>query len=213
MDQQLFGHIDDLVSDTKEAHALLSSFRVSTMDNPGWHVSASRQEDDPFQDKHQHWERFDSRYGKVVLIDGSRFDGYGDSGRLRELLILLIEACDRVQLQDSPYPANLQSEPLTRLCHWYIDRCDEDWEHQFGITFYKETGWRLEVDDYLNLGTSEVKEKLEPRGVNVVSEQYFTGWRTIFEQSEDSSLLHLIETVLETLGVAKTIRVYGFEDR
>jgi hypothetical protein len=37
---------------------------------------------------------------------------------------------------------------LARLQQWYLDQCDEDWEHSYGVTIstLDNPGWTLEID-------------------------------------------------------------------
>jgi hypothetical protein len=37
---------------------------------------------------------------------------------------------------------------LARLQQWYLDQCDEDWEHTYGVTIstLDNPGWNLEID-------------------------------------------------------------------
>ena len=39
-------------------------------------------------------------------------------------------------------------DALTQLQHWYLDQCDEDWEHSYGVRIdtLDNPGWRLEID-------------------------------------------------------------------
>ena len=45
--------------------------------------------------------------------------------------------------------AKLDSDdPLALLQHWYLSRCDGEWEHQRGITIESldNPGWRIAID-------------------------------------------------------------------
>jgi hypothetical protein len=39
-------------------------------------------------------------------------------------------------------------ESLTELQRWYLDQCDEDWEHSYGVTIgtLDNPGWSLTID-------------------------------------------------------------------
>ena len=39
-------------------------------------------------------------------------------------------------------------DALTKLQQWYLDQCDEDWEHSYGVTIttLDNPGWHLEID-------------------------------------------------------------------
>lgn len=79
--------------------------------------------------------------------------------------------------------------------HWYLSHCDEDWEHQFGITIdtLDNPGWSLKVDLYgtrlegvvfppLYEGVSEAEQPVQgldgdvPWLVCRVEDSKFKGW-------------------------------------
>jgi hypothetical protein len=39
-------------------------------------------------------------------------------------------------------------DALGRLQHWYLDQCDEDWEHSYGVKIdtLDNPGWSVEID-------------------------------------------------------------------
>jgi hypothetical protein len=204
MDRKLLDQIDELVTASKQGQ-LLASIRIDTMDNPGWHVSAASGDGSPFQKQLIYVDWPDSRYGIDVQVAGSRFDGFGDPGRLRELLLKLIEACGISSNWIPTHALNLQSEPLTRLCRWYIDRCDEDWEHIFGMTIRYENEWHIEVDDDVDHSATPAAASLSSEGIIVSSEQISFGWRTTYRQLGTQSLMQLIEVFLALQGVEKIL--------
>lgn len=71
--------------------------------------------------------------------------------------------------------ANSQKRSVDFLQTWYSDRCDGDWEHEFGIkiTTIDNPGWLLEVD---LVGTDSEGFSMEKSRIEKGRERWMISW-------------------------------------
>ncbi|MGO4223646.1 immunity 53 family protein [Lysobacter sp. TAF61] len=76
-------------------------------------------------------------------------------------------------------------DALTRLQQWYLDQCDEDWEHSCGVTIttLDNPGWNIEID---LAGTKLEGKALEPIHYGMFEDAETSGSEWIFCKVADN---------------------------
>lgn len=167
------------------------------MDNPGWHVKANFGATESESTRYEHAEYYDDRFLLCIRAADGKFEGFGDPGRLREILRRLVEVAQPEGGAPRTFPSLLQSSTLTRLCAWYIDKCDFDWEHIFGITIRGGDRWTLEWDDESDTIANTVSQGLASTSIKLATRPSNSGMVAEFSQSGGPSLEELIRAFLQ----------------
>jgi len=124
-----------------EYEAPSKAVTITSLDNPGWRVLihlenalAERLASPPVKT-----ERSDADWVHLEVTNG-QFIGAGGPDNLEELLSSFLSAIGE--------PDVTAPSALALLCRWYRERCDDAWEHRWGIDI--ETtgapGWSIRVD-------------------------------------------------------------------
>lgn len=89
-------------------------------------------------------------------------------------------------------PAQLRREAvmdsLALLQQWYLQQCDEDWEHTYGVRIetLDNPGWCLEID----LADTELEDKpFEPVHYGMLEEAETSGGEWIFCKVENTKFI------------------------
>ena len=76
-------------------------------------------------------------------------------------------------------------DALARLQQWYLDQCDEDWEHSYGVAIstLDNPGWNLEID---LTDTALAGRPFEPIHYGMFEDAETSGNEWIFCKVEDN---------------------------
>lgn len=124
----------------------IKNIKLRNLDNPGWWIVI---EDDDFENLSEVKLLIDDDKGDNDWIICNRkekvFDGAGDALKLYEIIKVYKQTTNTRDLTKlGSYEENFSNW----LEHWYLNNCDGDWEHSYGVNILttEERKWNIKID-------------------------------------------------------------------
>ena len=119
--------------------------KIDTLDNPGWEVIIDLLDTPLIKKQFVEVDKENNPSNWIQCeVKNSRFQGFGGPENLTDILQIfsLWSETPRVSMKQ------LISQDLEYLQRWYIDQCNGDWEHEYGIKIdtIDNPGWSLVID-------------------------------------------------------------------
>ena len=121
-----------------------NGIKIGTLDNPGWTVDINLINTD-YENKH--FPRLIKYINDNNWIsckkENSVYESGGNTDKLEELIKIFVQ-----WVTNSNYAEKYNFDILQWLQNWYLQNCDEDWEHCYGvhISTLDNLGWKLNID-------------------------------------------------------------------
>lgn len=118
--------------------------KIGTLDNPGWLIDIDLNNTD----------LIDEQFNKIQIliydnnwiycnVENEIFKGRGGVDKLEDILNIFSEWVTKDNLK-----LDSNRDILKWIQNWYLENCDEDWEHCYGIHIStdRNIGWKLDID-------------------------------------------------------------------